>query len=210
MKKNKKNNKKFNLKSLKKLNLKNRKVLLKIIILFVIVVIILLSIFSISLIGKNKSNFPKPTEERARELLNNSYIYYVLSSGNVPLNGAELLLDDKKFYGIEVDVHSLTEIERLLKDSFSEITYDNLYNDVYGNPKKTFTEERNNIYISKVTPNEKCKDIKLDGTTEIYKRNGKYYIKYTAKDKLSSSEREIVYENSKWVLINPIKLCFND
>lgn len=204
----KKKSKKLNLKRLKKLNLKSRKVLLKIIILIIIILIILLSLISIHFID-NDNIFPKPTEERAKELLNNSYIYYVLSSGNVPLNGAELLLDDKKYYGVDIDVHSLEEMENILKDSFSKITYDNLYNDVYGDPEKTFTVERNNIYISKVTPDEKCKDIKLDGTVDIVERKGEYYIKYSSKDKLSSSERELVYENSKWVLVNPIKLCFD-
>ena len=210
MKKNKRKIKKTILNNIKKINIKNQKVLLKTIILFIIVIIIILAIVSIFSLGNNKNIFPEPTKERAKELLNNSYIYYVLSSGNVPLNGSELFLDDDKYYGIDIEVHSLKEIDNILKDTFSKITYNTLYDNVYGDPEKLFAEERNHIYISKVTPDEECKDIKIDGTIDIYERKGRYYIKYSTKDNLSSSEREIVYENSKWVLIDPLTVCFSN
>ena len=206
-----KKSKKINLKNIKKLSLKNRKIILKIIILIIMIIIILLSLLSIRFMDNNKSDFPKPTEERAKELLYNSYIYYILSSGNVPLNGYELLLDEDKYYGIDVDVHSLAEIETILKDTFSETNYDDLYINIYGDSEKIFTEEKNRIYISKVTPDDNCKNIKLSKDVKITEDSqGNFYVEYSSKDKKFVSTQRIVYENSRWVLINPIPVCYTE
>ena len=176
--------------------------------ILVIIIIIMIGLL-VSLIHDKTKN-PPPTKKRAKELVYNSYVYYELSSGNVPLSDDKLFLDDQEFFGMDIKVHSLKEIENILKDSFSEQIYSSILIDVYGDKDKLFSDDQNVVFINKATTDENCKDLKLSKDIKIIKDHGNYYIKYTShEDGIYVSQMKVVYENGKWVLEHPIKVCFS-
>lgn len=183
---------------------KNKKIIIYLLIFFIVV---LLGIIVFSLIKTNTNKEEPLTEARAKELVSNSYIYYVLSSGNVPLNGKETYLDKDRYYGVDVKIKTLDELNALLKDTFSEITYNTMLDNMFSNPEVKYTEGNDSIYISKVTIDENCKDVKADGDVGIVNEQGKVFVSYTSKDGSSGDQKEVLYENGKWVLVDPITFC---
>lgn len=174
----------------------------------IILIIVIILIIIVELIIPNiiKEKTPPLTEERAQELLYGSYIYYLMTSGNVPTANRKLAHDGVPYQVIDIDIKSLKEVNNIIEDSFSKPKAFDLIENIYSNPEIKFAESSDRIFISKVIPDENCKDLKLDGKLEISKKADYYYIKYYFGD-LSYAGEKAVYEDGNWVLMSPITVC---
>ena len=187
-----------------KKGLKGRKIIIPVIVLLIV-------IFAIIIIIHLTNGKQMLTSERANQLLNNSYIYYMLSSGNAPLKDKMITYKENKYYKLDMDLHSIKEIKDLISDTFVESESKNMFTKLYSiEPDvKNIKVYKDELYIKNIAEDNPCKNIKLDGTAKVVRKGKKVFVRYQKNDRVSYSQEEAVYENGKWVLYKPIKVCFS-
>jgi len=183
---------------------KNKKT--KLIIFLIALFIILIICGCLFIKPKRNDKTQELTNERAEQLIYNNYEYYVLSSGNMPLNGNVVYRNGVAYYGIDIKLKKITDIGDMLADTFSKEYNTTAIRIIYSDPNKKVIQSDDMLYANYAKEDENCKleDIDLS-RYKILKEHGKYYIQYRT-DKYYQ-EVPVVYENGTWKLNSIIDFC---
>ena len=146
----------------------------KIIIISVIVlVLIILTILVIFLINKNQEAAQKKDEmtERARQLVQNDYLYSYIYQGDVKTSEGAITVDDVTYYYVDdeklADIHSIADINNLIKDTYTELKWENYFEEVDSINK--YFENENGLYVAK--GENTCNNIRDINIDDLYITN---------------------------------------
>lgn len=184
---------------------KKKKILIPILIILIILLvgIILFVTFYKKDTKKDLKYDDETIRKRIIELIDNSYTYYLLKEGFIPLGEGKIEKDNEVYYVInDKKIKKLSNIINLINDTFTETASFNRYNELF--EKQKFVEVNNHVYV-------KLSDQKCKLTYEIDKDKFKYSI--NSSDNLSiwfyenSIEFTAYYNEGKWKLRMPIYDC---
>jgi len=180
----------------------------------IIALIVIAMVLGIVQLGNKSSKTKKVkfTDERAQELVYNSHVYYMLSSGNVVQSNKELVLEDEKYYGIDTNLKltSLADLDKIMNESFSEEAQISVYEGLHENEGRRLFYVDGDLYTNKIIPDENCDMKSIDLSSYSTTKEKDYYIikfMINKKDKLLIYDSAVIYENGKWVLASPLKMC---
>ena len=193
--------------------MKNKEKVLKIIL---IITIILASIIVILLIigkdPKEKTNNKDDegvvktelTDERIKDLIYYSYIYYILSQGEVPVTEEYMMQGETKYNEVDLGISNFEVINGIIDDMIVESKREYLRSKIFENPNRSFLTVYQRLFINKTAEDKPC-----------IIENVSYENEYTIKNKkdteaiiaYGNTETYMYLENGKWYLNEPIFYC---
>lgn len=187
----------------KKIKKINKKTKLKIMILSVVIIVVIISllILSISAFSKN-DEFKKQMDDRVKEIVDNSYLYYLLLNGPLSDGNRSLEINNVKYYYINIpQLKTIEDIENISNSLFVNDIKEYMTSKLFEN--RVFLEFDEGLYVN--SDNVEICDMTVISNLKdyIYERNsdGSYRIFTTF------GENDIVYENDNWYLKREIFKC---
>ena len=190
-----------------------KKNILIIILIILFLALIILTIFKINYKNDKKENndIKELTSERIEELIYDSYIYYMLSTGNIEETGITIKLNDEEYYGTNIKVESLDDIDNMIDDMIVNERKEILMQNIFGNEQRQFYYDNGVLFTNNIEKDEECDLEKISNfgqytITKINDENVK--IKYDMMNTLGTeTEVLITYEEGKWKLYDVIPMC---
>ena len=172
----------------------------------ILTILVILFVFTVSMvvyykfIDKNVNNTLDEnkiiSEDRLKELFDNSYMYFLLKDGKIK-KIKTALINDKEYLMVD-KIHSLEDIDKIVNNTFDSSRKDALLELLYNTRK--FIEVENQVYVSY---DDSCDamDVKYE---EIKQEKENDTTVRLRTDDLSILA---IYENDNWYLQSPFHIC---
>lgn len=173
-------------------------------LILTLILIVIISVVSVFIYGylKNKNeneNKVIDIDKRISEIITDSYTYYLLLNGNIPLEDEEISFsedDSVRYRLVSLDnITSINDITDLVNRLFIKDVRDDRLNDIYSTDRK-YVETQDRLYVN-YNEDEICdlslvEDIKNYTYTKL--EDDTIMISTTLGDTI------VVYENDNWYL----------
>jgi hypothetical protein len=131
----------------------------------------------------------------------------------MPTLDVTINLDDEEYYGIDLSVDSLDDINNIIDDMIVNERKDIIINDIYGNDRN-FYYDNGVLFTNNIVNDEKCDINEIDYNCNykiISTDDGNYQIEYDMYDRFNTFITvSVMYEDGKWKLYDVIPMCISD